>query len=104
MADVLTIYEGSPADTNEATVATIAAEKAFIMQGYWISNSNAEAKTAILKIGTGTVVIPGASIGAKDALVKNDLNIPILAGKTIKFTAGVANDIDYYIWGITIDN
>ena len=104
MADVLTVYEGSPTGTTETTVATIATGKAFIMQGYWISNSNAAAKTAILKIGINIVVIPGASIGAKDALVKNDLNIPILAGKTIKFTAGVANDIDYYIWGITIDN
>jgi hypothetical protein len=103
MADTLTVYEGSPSGTTEVTVATIETGKAFIMQGYWISNSNAAAQAATLKIGTDTVVIPGALIPTKDALIKNDLNIPVLAGKTIKFTAGVANDIDYYIWGITID-
>lgn len=104
MADVLTVYEGSPSVTTEVTVTTIAADKAFLMQGYCISNSNAAAQTATLKIGTDTVLIPTASIPTKDALIKNDLNIPILTGKTLKFTAGVANDIDYYIWGITIDN
>jgi hypothetical protein len=103
MADILTVYEGSPADTNEATVATIAAGKAFIMQGYRISNSNAAEQTVTLKIGTDTIIIPAHKIPANDAIQEHDLNIPVLAGKTIKIKAGVADDIDYYIYGVTID-
>lgn len=103
MADTLTVYEGSPSVTTEVTVATIASGKAFIMQGFMISNSNASAQAVTLKVGTDTVVIPAYSLASKDCLVRNDLNIPVLAGKTIKITAGVANDIDYYIWGILID-
>jgi hypothetical protein len=103
MADTLTVYEGSPADTNEATVATIAADKAFIMQGFAVSNANAASKYFTLKIGTNTVLAYQHAVPTKDAVVRNDLNIPVLTGKTIKFTSEVANDLDYYIWGITID-
>jgi hypothetical protein len=103
MADALTVYEGSPDGTSEVTVATIAAGKALIMQGYRISNSNAAEQTVTLKIGTDTIIIPAHKIPANDAIQERDLNIPVLAGKTIKITAGVADDIDYYIYGILID-
>lgn len=103
MADTLTVYEGSPADTNEATVATIAASKAFIIQGYRISNSNGADQTVLVKIGTDTIIIPTHTIPANDAIQEHDLNLPVLAGKTIKLTAGVADDIDYYFYGILID-
>lgn len=103
MADTLTVYEGSPSTTTELTVATIAANKAFIMQGYRISNANAAAQAVTLKIGSDTIVIPGYPVPTKDALQECNLNIPVLTGKTIKITAGVANDIDYYIYGVMID-
>ena len=103
MADTLTVYEGSLADTNEATVATIATGKAFVMQGYRISNSNEEDQTVTLKIGTDTVIIPDHTIPKKDAIQEHDLNIPVLAGKTIKLTASVADDVSFYIYGILIE-
>lgn len=103
MADVLTIYEGSPSDTNEATIATIDAGKAFIMQGIIISNSNAADQTATVKIGTDTIIIPAHTVPKNDSICPPFKEVPILAGKTIKFTSSVANDLDFYIWGITID-
>lgn len=92
------VYSGTLA-TDEAIVATIAANTTFIMKGFWISNANAADKYAILKIDDKRFV-SSRPVPIKDTLIQDNLNIPVVAGKTIKVTGEVANDLDYYIWGV----
>ena len=92
------VYSGT-LTTSEATVVTVASNTAFIIKGFWISNSNAESKYAILKIDDKRFV-PSCYVPAKDALIQDNLHIPVLATKTIKVTGEVATDMDYYIWGV----
>jgi hypothetical protein len=93
------VYSGCPADINESTVATIAASTAFIIKGFVVSNADTSAHAVTLKIDSKRIV-PGTEIPANDALVQDGLHIPVLATKTIKFTGGSANNMDYYIWGV----
>jgi hypothetical protein len=92
------VYSGT-LNTVEATVATIAANTTFVMKGFWISNSNAADKYAILKIDdkkfAASIPVP-----TKDTLIQDNLNIPVTTGKTIKVTGEVNADMDYYIWGV----
>jgi len=92
------VYSGTLA-TNEATVVTVAANTTFVMKGFWISNSNAADKYAILKVDDKRFVA-SRPVPAKDTLVQDNLNIPVATGKTIKVTGEVADDMDYYIWGV----
>lgn len=86
--------------TAEATLATIAANTTFIMKGIIISNSNAADKFANLKIDDKRIV-PNKAVPTKNSIIITfDGGLPIGAGKTIKATGEVANDIDYYIWGV----
>ena len=93
------VYEGT-LTTSEATVATIAANTTFIMKGFAVSNNNAADKYFTLKIGTDTRLATEKVVPTKDTLIRGDLNIPVLTGKTIKITGEVATDMDYYIWGV----
>ncbi len=102
MADALTKYNACPAVITEVTVATIAASKAFIVKEVIISNTNAADKTATLKFDD-TVIVPGTTIPAKDAIRMENMNTHLDAADTIKFTGNSANEISYYISGITID-
>ena len=92
------VYSGT-LTTDETTVATIAANTNFIIKVFWISNSNAADKYAILKIDDKRFVA-SRPVPTKDTLIQDNLNIPVTAGKTIKVTGEVANDLDYYIWGV----
>ena len=92
------VYSGT-LTTSEVTVATIAASTTFIIKGMWVSNTNAANKTAIVTVDDKRLM-PTTPIPAKDALILDNLHIPVLAGKTIKVTGEVATDMDYYIWGI----
>ena len=92
------VYSGT-LTTNEETVVTVTANTTFIIKGFWISNSNAAAKYAILKID-GKRFVPSMPVPTKDAIVQDNLHIPVVAGKTIKVTGEIATDMDYYIWGV----
>ena len=92
------VYSGT-LGTSESTVVTVAADTAFIIKGIWISNSNATDKYAIVKIDDKRLV-PSTIIPANDAIVLDNLHIPVVTAKTIKVTGEVASDMDYYIWGI----
>lgn len=92
------VYSGT-LGTSETTVVTVAANTTFIIKGFWISNSNAANKYAILKIDDKRFV-PSTPVPTKDALIQDNLHIPVVATKTIKVTGEVATDMDYYIWGV----
>lgn len=92
------VYSGT-LGTSESTVVTVAASTTFIIKGFWISNSNAADKYAILKIDDKRFV-PSTTVPKKDSIIQDNLHIPVTAGKTIKVTGEVASDLDYYIWGI----
>jgi len=92
------VYSGT-LTTAEATVVTVAESATFIMKGFVVSNSNDAAKYAILKIDNKRIV-PSTPISAKEYIIQDNLHIPVTTGKTIKVTGEVADDMDYYIWGI----
>lgn len=93
------VYSGT-LSTVEATIVTVAANTTFIMKGFWISNSNADDKYAILKIDDKRFVA-SRPVPTKDTLIQDNLNIPVTTGKTIKVTGEVDADMDYYIWGVS---
>ncbi len=92
------VYSGT-LTTIETTVVTVAANTTFIIKGIWISNSNGADKTATLKIDDKRF-IPACPVPTKDTLIQDNLNIPVMTGKTIKVAGEVADDMDYYIWGV----
>lgn len=102
MADALTKYNACPAVDTEVTVATIAASKAFIVKEVIISNTNAADKTAILKFDD-TLIVPTTTVPARNAIRLSGMNTHLDAADTIKFTGNSANEISYYISGVTID-
>jgi len=70
------------------------------MKGFCISNANAAAKKAELLIDDKRILPYVTAIPTGDALIRSDLGIPVVAGKTIKVKGEVDSDMDYYIWGI----
>lgn len=92
------VYSGT-LGTSETTVLTVASSTTFIIKGIWISNSNSGDKYAIVKVDDKRLV-PSTIIPSNDAIVLDNLHIPVVATKTIKVTGEVASDMDYYIWGI----
>ena len=103
MADALKVYEGTMGNV-ESTVETVGANKALIITEIILTNRHAtDATTALVTVGTGTVIVPTKSIVAKDGYVLSGLHTVVLTGKTINVTAGAANSIDYYISGIEVD-
>lgn len=92
------VYSGTLSAT-ETTIVTIAENTTFIIKGFWISNSNAANKKATLKIDDKRLV-PNTAIPFGNALIQDNLHIPVSANKTIKVTGEVGLDMDYYIWGI----
>ena len=92
------VYSGT-LTTDEITVVTIATNTIFIIKGIWISNSNAYSKVASVKIDDKRLM-PTTAIPAYDALILDNLHIPVMPGKAIKVKGEVAVDMDYYIWGI----
>ena len=94
------VYSGT-LTTSEATIATIAANTTFIMKGLIISNSNAEDKYTNIKVDDKRIV-PDKAVPTKNSLLITlpDGGLPVATGKTIKGTGEVADDIDYYIWGV----
>lgn len=102
MADTIKVYEGTMGDV-ESTVVTVGANKAFIITEIRLSNRHATtATTALIKAGTDTVIFPAKIIYARDGYIQQ-CHTPVVAGKTIKVTAGAASSIDYYISGIEVD-
>ena len=94
------VYSGTLAAA-EATIATIAENTTFIMKGILISNSNAADKFANIKVDDKRIV-PNKAVPTKNSILITfpDGGLPIPTGKTIKATGEVANDLDYYIWGV----
>lgn len=92
-------YSGTLA-TASATIATISASTTFIMEGFVISNANANARKAELLVGGIRIVPFVKTIPTGDALIQSGLNITVTAGKTIAMKGEVASDMDYYIWGV----
>lgn len=86
--------------TSSVTVATIATNTNFIMQGFCISNANAADKKAELLIDDIRILPYSKAIPTGDSLIQSDLNIPVATTKTIKVKGEVATDMDYYIWGV----
>jgi len=93
------VYSGT-LTTSSVTVVTVAASTTFIMKGFVISNANAEGRTAELLIDDKRILPFVADVDSGDSLIVSDLNIPVATTKTIKVKGEVANDMDYYIWGI----
>jgi hypothetical protein len=93
------IYSGT-LTTTEVTIDTIGTNTTFVMKGFIISNSNAADKKASLKID-GIRILPYVkAIPTGDSLIRSDLEIPVVSGKTLKLYGEVASDMDYYIWGV----
>ena len=92
-------YSGTLA-TAGATAATIGASTTFVMQGFCISNANAAAKKAELLIDDKRILPYVTAVPPGDALIRSGLNIPVTTGLTIKVKGEVADDMDYYIWGV----
>lgn len=102
MADALKVYEGTMGAT-ESTAITVGANKALIITEIRVNNRHAStATTALIKAGTDTVIFPARSIEAGDGYIQ-PCHTVVLAGKTVKTTAGAADSIDYYISGIEVD-
>ncbi len=93
------VYSGT-LTTNSDTAATIAASTTFIMKGFCISNANAADKKAELLIDDKRILPYLKAIPTGDSLIRSDLNIPVTTGLTIKVKGEVADDMDYYIWGV----
>lgn len=102
MADQLKVFEGTLTST-ETTVYTVPANKALILQGFFISNANANPQTFTLKIGSNIRFVSDHAVPANDTLTKSGLEVPILQGGIIKLVGAVENDMDYCVWGIEID-
>ena len=102
MADTLTVYEMSSTSTAEITVATVSTGQAFIIQGFAVSNANAATKYFSLKLSDMYLAYQ-QTLESKKSYVLSGLNIPVLQTKTIKTTQEVASDLDFYIWGLTVD-
>lgn len=92
------VYSGTLA--TGGTTITIAASTTFVMKGFCFSNANAADKKAELLIDDKRILPYVKAIPTGDALIRTDLNIPVPATKTIKVKGEVANDMDYYIWGV----
>ncbi len=101
MADALKVFRGT-AGTTEATVYTAPEGKALILQGFWVSNSNTDGQGITIKLSDKRFV-SGHMVPAKDTLLHNNLQIPLVAGDTIKITGAVADDLDYSLWGLEVD-
>ena len=92
------VYSGT-LDTTPTGVVMVAAGTTFIMKGFWISNSNAADKYAVLLIDNNRLV-PSTPVPTRDTIIQDNLHIPVTAGKTIMVVGEVTDDMDYYIWGI----
>jgi len=104
MADTLVVYEGT-LGTAESTIRSVPAGKALIITEIRLTNKHATTDTtATLKAGTDTVIFPTQTIKSKEGHIQTGINTAILAGKTLKGSAGAATSIDYYISGMEVDN
>lgn len=83
-----------------ATIATIAANTTFIMQGFAISNANAADKKAELLIDGKRFLPYMKPIPSGEALVRSGINYPVTTGLLIKLKGEVAADMDFFIWGV----
>lgn len=92
------VYSGTLSEQEEI-LFTVPDNTTFIVKGIWISNSNADYKTASIKID-GKRFIPDTPIPAKNSLILDNLHIPIKPNIVVKGIAEVNEDLDYYIWGI----
>lgn len=92
------VYSGT-LSTSETTIATIASNTTFILNGFWISNANVSNQNFTLKLNDKRFAI-NSVIPTKDTLIEQKLSIPILTTQTIKLTGSVDSDMDYYIWGV----
>lgn len=93
---------GSMSTTVGDITGTVAAGHANIIKGMWIANnSTVTLKTEIIYNTTAAfVLIPYVeSIPAGDALVLENLNIPLLEGRSITGRAE-STSASYLLWGV----
>lgn len=93
------VYSGTLA-TGGATVVTVAASTAYIINGIIISNANAAGQLAEVLVDDKRIIPYVKAIPTGEAIILTNLNIPVLATKTIKVKGAVNSDMDYYIWGV----
>jgi len=103
MADSYVVYEGT-AGTSDTTIRTVPAGKVLVITEIRLTNKHASTDTtATLKAGTDTVIFPGQTIKSKEGHIQTGIAMQIIAGKTLKISAGAASSIDYYISGVEVD-
>ena len=90
---------GGTLTTNSVTVVTVATATVFIVKGIVISNANSAGRTAEILIDDIRILPFVKNIPSGEALILDNLSIPIIATKTIKLKGEVITDMDYYIWG-----
>jgi hypothetical protein len=93
------VYSGT-LTTGGATIATVGASTVFVIKGILISNANAADKKAEVLIDDKRIVPYVKPVPTGDVLLLTDLNIPVVATKTIKVKGEVNTDMDFYIWGV----
>jgi hypothetical protein len=99
------VYSGTLTTSSvDVTGGGVAADTTFIMKGFCISNADSEGRTAELLIDDIRILPFVADIESGDALIRDNLHIPVLTGETIKAKGEVADDMDYYIWGVEEDD
>lgn len=102
MADSLIKFNGSNANTNEATIFTVPASTAYLIGLIHVCNKNAATKYVTIKADSSEIVYQ-RGIETKDALTLSFAQPLVLeAGDTLKITQEAANDLVYYISGIAV--
>jgi hypothetical protein len=97
------VYSGT-LTTSSVTVVTAAADTTFVMKGFWISNADSEGRKAEFLIDDKRLLPYVEDIESGDCIIRDQLCIPVTTGKTIKVKGEVADDMDYYIWGVEEDD
>jgi hypothetical protein len=97
------VYSGT-LTTSSVTVVTAAADTTFVMKGFWISNADSEGRKAEFLIDDKRLLPYVEDIESGDCILRDQLCIPVTTGKTIKVKGEVADDMDYYIWGVEEDD
>jgi hypothetical protein len=106
-SDTIKVFNGTLTATeafvqDNAVDYTPGTGRKLIIQGIFISNSNAVLKYALVKIA-GIRFIPQHYIPSADCLTKSGLEIPLAATQKIAVKGEVASDMDFYIWGVECD-
>ncbi|SDL24407.1 hypothetical protein SAMN05428961_104386 [Paenibacillus sp. OK060] len=103
MADVIkNLYSATISTTSTSTVYTVPDKKFSVVKSVFICNKSTSSCAVKLIIG-GINVIYDHVIKAKDTLVINDLDIPIIQGETIQVSTTIANTVSITLVGFERD-